>query len=159
MKIIYHLFDTPYGVERMKLIWRCHVCNDVHIGNKPPEVCPTCGARHAFVRSDMNEAMDIMGKENPAIGSKTDVVAAWKQFSDQSPTIRLTDKTDEVELLSQGVLENLHNRGQRYCPCRITTGDRQKDLNLICPCNFLKQPVYKETGECWCGLFVKRDLQ
>jgi ferredoxin-thioredoxin reductase catalytic chain len=159
VKIIYHLFDTRCGVERMKQIWRCHVCNDIHIGNKPPDVCPTCGAKHAFVRSDMNEAMEVMGKESPSIGSKVDVVAAWKQFSDQSPTIRLTDKTDEVELLSQGVLENLHNRGQRYCPCRITTGDRQKDLNLICPCNFLKQPAYKETGECWCGLFVKRDAQ
>jgi ferredoxin-thioredoxin reductase catalytic chain len=141
----------------MKQIWRCHVCNDIHIGNKPPEVCPTCGAKHAFVGSDMNEAMGVMGKESPTIGSKVEVVAAWKQFSDQSPTVRLTDKMDEVDLLSQGVLQNLQNRGQRYCPCRITTGDQQKDLNLICPCNFLKQPVYKETGECWCGLFVKRD--
>ncbi|MCX6650763.1 MAG: hypothetical protein NT131_03785 [Methanomassiliicoccales archaeon] len=143
----------------MKQLWRCHVCNDVHLGNKPPDVCPTCGAKNAFVRSDLNETLEIIGKEHPAIEARTDVVAAWKQFSDQSPTVKLTDKTDEIEILSQGVLENLRNRGQRYCPCRITTGDRKKDLNLICPCNFLKQQTYKETGECWCGLFVKRDEQ
>jgi ferredoxin-thioredoxin reductase catalytic subunit len=143
----------------MKKLWRCHVCNDIHLGNKPPEICPTCGAKHAFVLSDMNEAMEIIGKEHQDIDSQTNVVAAWKQFSDQSPTIRLTDKADEIEILSKGVMENLANKGQRYCPCRITTGDRQRDLGLICPCNFLKQPTYKETGECWCGLFVKRDVE
>lgn len=141
----------------MKKLWRCHVCNDIHLGNKPPEVCPTCGARHAFVLSDLNEAMEIIGKEHQVIDAQQNVMTSWRQFSDQSPTIRLTDKADELELLAKGVLENLASKGQRYCPCRITTGDRQKDLGLICPCNFLKQPVYKETGECWCGLFVKRD--
>lgn len=141
----------------MKKLWRCHVCNDIHLGNKPPEVCPTCGAKHAFVLSDLGEAMEIIGRDHPAIGEPGNVVAAWKQFSDQSPTVRLTDKADEVELLSKGVVENLANKGQRYCPCRITTGDRKKDLDLICPCNFLKQATYKEDGECWCGLFVKRE--
>ncbi|MCG7844494.1 MAG: hypothetical protein MIO90_03585 [Methanomassiliicoccales archaeon] len=141
----------------MKKLWRCHVCNDIHLGNKPPEVCPTCGAKHAFVLSDLNEAMEIIGKEHQDIDSQKNVVTAWKQFSDQSPIVRLTDRSDEVELLSKGVLENLASKGQRYCPCRITTGDRQRDLGLICPCNFLKQPAYKETGECWCGLFIKRD--
>ncbi len=143
----------------MKILWRCHVCNDIHLGNKAPEVCPTCGTRNAFVLSDMSEAIGIMGKDHPVIDTKQNVVTAWKQFSDQSPTIRLTDKTDEIELLSKGVLENLKNKGQRYCPCRITTGDRQMDLNLICPCNFLRQSVFKETGECWCGLFIKRDVK
>ncbi|HUT27702.1 MAG TPA: ferredoxin-thioredoxin reductase catalytic domain-containing protein [Methanomassiliicoccales archaeon] len=143
----------------MKKLWRCHVCNDIHLGNKAPEVCPTCGAKNAFVLSDINEAMEIIGKDHSIIDTKQNVVTAWKQFSDQNPTIRLTDKTDEIELLSKGVLENHKNKGQRYCPCRITTGDRQIDLNLICPCNFLKQPVFKETGECWCGLFIKRDVE
>jgi ferredoxin-thioredoxin reductase catalytic subunit len=143
----------------MRKIWRCHVCNDIHLGNKPPEVCPTCGARHAFILSDLNEALVIFGKEHQDIDDQKNVVAAWKQFTDQSPTVRLTDKADEIELLSKGVLENLANKGQRYCPCRITTGDRQRDLGLICPCNFPKQPTYKETGECWCGLFVKRDVK
>ena len=94
----------------MKKLWRCHVCNDIHLGNKPPEVCPTCGAKHAFVLSDLGEAMEIIGRDHPAIGEPVNVVAAWKQFSDQSPTVRLTDKADEVELLSKGVVENLANK-------------------------------------------------
>jgi ferredoxin-thioredoxin reductase catalytic chain len=143
----------------MKKLWRCHVCNDIHLGNKAPEVCPTCGAHHAFVLSDLKEALEIIGTDHQPIDSQQRVMAAWKQYSDQSPTIMITDRADDAELLSKGVLENLSIRGQRYCPCRITTGERKKDLSLICPCNFLKQPAYKETGECWCGLFVKRDVQ
>ncbi len=109
--------------------------------------------------SDLGEALEIIGKDHAPLDDQAKVVAAWKQFSDQSPTVRLTDKADEVELLSKGVLENLKGKGQRYCPCRITTGDRAKDLSLICPCNFIRQPTYKEDGECWCGLFVKRDVK
>ena len=36
------------------------------------------------------------------------------------------------------------------------TGDRQADINLVCPCNFKVQRTWKENGECWCGLFVKK---
>ncbi len=109
--------------------------------------------------SDLGEALEIIGKDHTPLDDQSKVLAAWKQFSDQSATVKLTDKADEVELLSKGVMENLKGKGQRYCPCRITTGDRVKDLNLICPCNFIRQPTYKETGECWCGLFIKRDVQ
>jgi ferredoxin-thioredoxin reductase catalytic subunit len=36
--------------------------------------------------------------------------------------------------------------------------DFEKDLTLVCPCNFLTHDTYKdkEHGECWCGLFIKR---
>jgi ferredoxin-thioredoxin reductase catalytic chain len=141
----------------MKRLWRCHVCNDIHLGNKAPEVCPTCGARNAFVLSDRAEALEIIGEDHPVIGTPQEVVAAWRQFANQSPTVRLTERDEEVEMLSRGVLENRNTKGQRYCPCRITSGDRRKDLGLICPCNFTRQRTYKEIGECWCGLFIKRD--
>jgi ferredoxin-thioredoxin reductase catalytic subunit len=111
------------------------------------------------VLSDLGEALEIIGKDHASLDEQAKVLVACKHFSDQSPTIKLTEKADEVELLSKGVLENLKGKGQRYCPCRITTGDRGKDLNLICPCNFIRQPTFKEEGECWCGLFVKRDVQ
>ncbi len=143
----------------MKRLWRCHVCNDMHWGNAPPEVCPTCGATNSFVPSDLGEALEIIGRDHPALDDREGVLAAWQWFSDQSPTVRLTAKADEMELLCKGVLENLRTKGQRYCPCRLPTGDREKDEGLICPCNFLRQPTFKETGECWCGLFVRRGTQ
>ncbi|UCH42419.1 MAG: hypothetical protein JSW16_06270 [Dehalococcoidales bacterium] len=44
----------------MKKIWRCTVCNDIHYGNCPPAVCPTCRVKNAYVEIDKSEARFIM---------------------------------------------------------------------------------------------------
>jgi len=44
----------------MKKTWRCTVCNDVHYGVSPPEVCPTCYSKNAYVEIDKSEAQFIM---------------------------------------------------------------------------------------------------
>jgi ferredoxin-thioredoxin reductase catalytic chain len=53
-------------------------------------------------------------------------------------------------------LENEKNCGLKLCPCRVRDGTRKGDLELICPCNFKAQKTWKDEGQCWCGLFVKR---
>jgi rubrerythrin len=42
-----------------KKFFRCNVCNDIHFGMKGPEICPTCGAKNAYVEIDSNEAAKI----------------------------------------------------------------------------------------------------
>ena len=34
----------------------------------------------------------------------------------------------------------------------------EEDLKLVCPCNFRIHETYKDKidGECWCGLFIRR---
>jgi rubrerythrin len=46
-----------------KSFYRCTVCNDIHFGNMPPKVCPTCGAKNAYVEVDKNEAGKVEGLE------------------------------------------------------------------------------------------------
>jgi len=43
-----------------KKLWRCTVCNDIHYGIAPPEICPTCHVRRAYVLIDKNEASFVM---------------------------------------------------------------------------------------------------
>jgi len=43
-----------------KKFWRCHVCNDIHLGVSGPEICPTCMPVNAFVESDVHEALKII---------------------------------------------------------------------------------------------------
>jgi len=45
----------------VKKTWRCTVCNDIHYGTAPPEVCPTCHVRYAYVEVDETEARFVMG--------------------------------------------------------------------------------------------------
>jgi rubrerythrin len=43
-----------------KKLFRCNVCNDIHYGMAGPEICPTCGAKNAYVEIDEAEAKYIM---------------------------------------------------------------------------------------------------
>lgn len=49
-----------FPVENKKY-YRCTVCNDIHFGVRPPEMCPTCSTENAFVEIDEAEAKAIMG--------------------------------------------------------------------------------------------------
>lgn len=69
------VFRKEYDIKAKRL-WRCHVCNDLHYGAAPPLICPTCGARRAFVLVDREETLKILGErggsippDNPISGS------------------------------------------------------------------------------------------
>jgi len=138
-----------------KKYWRCHICGDIHYGDKPPAICPTCGMKNSFALTDSSEVSNVQGDVKYLLDTPEKLIKAWEEFVEKAD-FRLWDDKQAVHDLAVGELENMKNKGLRYCPCRITTGDRQKDIELICPCNFKAQGTWKEYGECWCGLFVKR---
>jgi ferredoxin-thioredoxin reductase catalytic chain len=55
--------------------------------------------------------------------------------------------------LVEGLLINEDRYGYWNCPCRRATGDRQKDLDIICPCDYRDADV-NEYGACFCALYV-----
>jgi ferredoxin-thioredoxin reductase catalytic chain len=140
----------------VKKLWRCHVCNDIHYGIKGPVVCPTCGAKNAFSLIDYPESKKVIIDRGDRLDQVEQLLEVWEQLAEGKP-YRVNPDVEFVRTLAKGELENQKNHGLKYCPCRITTGDLEEDLNLICPCNFFIHPVYREIGECWCGLFVKRE--
>lgn len=148
--------DYPIGAKRM---WRCHICNDLHYGAAPPVICPTCGAKRAFVLTDQDEALKIIGDRGGALASTESIIDAWRGFGKISDEYKLVDDSEMVNGLADGVFTNQKTNGLRYCPCRLTQGNNIEDLKLICPCNFQVQQTYADRGECWCGLFVRRTKQ
>lgn len=144
-----------------KYYFRCTVCNDIHFGVSPPMVCPTCGATRAYVRCDEKEAGVIQGfmaKDEGKPFTASEVSEVFEEFTSQQEFVLNPDR-EGVNLLIKGVVENEKRHGLKYCPCRMTNGKFEEDLALVCPCNFRVQKTWKEKGECWCGLFVKkRDL-
>ncbi|MCC8181256.1 MAG: ferredoxin:thioredoxin reductase [Planctomycetes bacterium] len=44
--------------------------------------------------------------------------------------------------------------GEDYCPCRMVTGDAEKDRDIICPCVYHIAEI-EEDGHCHCRLFSK----
>ena len=87
--------------------------------------------------------------------NKQEILKAFAIFCEGNEFELNSDKP-HVEACIDGILENEKKYGLKYCPCRIITGDLNKDMELICPCNFTTQEKYKTKNECWCGLFIKR---
>ncbi|MFC2165606.1 ferredoxin-thioredoxin reductase catalytic domain-containing protein [Acidobacteriota bacterium] len=140
----------------MKKFWRCHVCNDIHFGIKPPEICPTCGFNNAYVEVCSEEAQRIVESvKNPM--DKDKFRHAIEEFASKNEFQVNPDKV-RVDMLIDGSFNCEKNQGMKFCPCRLITKDFEEDIKLVCPCNFLIHDTYKDkdNGECWCGLFVRR---
>ncbi len=139
----------------MKKYWRCFVCNDIHFGLFPPDICPTCKVKNAYVEISSAESGQVMFPKTEL--DKAAFTKAIEAFAEKNDFQVNLDK-EKVEQLLEGMFNNEKNHGLRYCPCRLITKERDEDLKLICPCNFLIHETYKDKddGECWCGLFVRR---
>lgn len=59
--------------------------------------------------------------------------------------------------LIEGLLINQERYGYFACPCRLATGNKEEDLDIICPCDYRDQDI-NEYGNCYCGLYVSYDV-
>ncbi len=59
--------------------------------------------------------------------------------------------------LVESLIINEERYGYPSCPCRLSTGVRQEDLDIICPCDY-RDPDLEEYGTCYCGLYVSLDI-
>jgi len=86
---------------------------------------------------------------------KIELKKVWEKFTENNDFILNPDEK-QVDGVADGVLVNEQKFGLKLCPCRLRDGTRERDLQLICPCNFKAQDNWQKLGRCWCGLFVKR---
>jgi len=63
---------------------------------------------------------------------------------------------ERVNDILEGLLTNKERYGYMCCPCRLASGDRQKDKDIICPCAYRERDV-AEYGSCYCNLYVSRE--
>lgn len=61
-----------------------------------------------------------------------------------------------VDGLLQGLLKNKERYGYMVCPCRLASGDKEKDRDIICPCAYRAEDV-AEYGSCYCNLYVSKE--
>jgi len=62
------------------------------------------------------------------------------------------DKERTLELL-EALITNKDRYGYMGCPCRLLSGDRKDDRDIICPCVY-SVPDIEEYGSCYCNLYV-----
>ena len=64
------------------------------------------------------------------------------------------NKDRTFELLA-GLIVNKKRYGYMCCPCRLASGDREKDKDITCPCVY-REPDVEEFGSCYCNLYVSK---
>ncbi len=63
---------------------------------------------------------------------------------------------DRVFELLEALITNKERYGYMACPCRLSSGDREHDNDIICPCVY-REPDVEEYGSCYCNLYVSEE--
>jgi ferredoxin-thioredoxin reductase catalytic subunit len=70
---------------------------------------------------------------------------------------RLNPDEDFVKNLVRGLLKNEQRYGYRACPCRLASGIKDQDLDIVCPCDY-RDADLEEHGACYCALYVNEAI-
>lgn len=94
---------------------------------------------------------DISDKQVDQVYERLDKFAESKGYH-LNPYIEFTKDLIKSLLINQ----------QRYdywtCPCRLATGKREGDSDIICPCDYRDADV-EEFGTCYCALYVSEEIK
>ena len=88
---------------------------------------------------------------------KTEELYKALKKSQEAKNIYFNKDRDLVFELLESLILNKERYGYMACPCRLACGDREKDKDIICPCEY-RQADLDEFGACFCGLYISHAL-
>jgi len=95
-----------------------------------------------------------MTKEEEALYQE---ILSWvRKYAEEKGLVLNTDDR-QLTAVIRGLVRNRLRHGERYCPCRIRSGDPEKDRLIICPCAYHEDEIEGE-GHCHCNLFFLPDV-
>ncbi len=76
----------------------------------------------------------------------------------ESGGYHLNPDTEFTKALVESLLINEKRYGYWACPCRLASGERFDDLDMICPCDY-RDPDLEQYGNCYCALYVTTEIK
>ena len=76
-------------------------------------------------------------------------IEEWARKYAKEQGWQLNPDEKKLNIVIRGLARNQGKFGERYCPCRLRTGDKAKDAEIICPCIYHKDEVSRD-GCCHC---------
>jgi len=76
----------------------------------------------------------------------------------ESNGYHLNPDTEFTKELIRSLLINQKRYGYWACPCRLASGNREEDKDIICPCDY-RDPDVEEFGACYCALYVSQEIK
>ncbi|MGL4370953.1 MAG: ferredoxin-thioredoxin reductase catalytic domain-containing protein [Spirochaetota bacterium] len=94
--------------------------------------------------------------ENPSAG---DIDALYLRLKNDAEKAgySLNPDAEFAKALAEGLIINGRRYGYPACPCRLASGVKDDDLDMICPCDY-RDPDLTEYGACYCGLYVSEAI-
>jgi ferredoxin-thioredoxin reductase catalytic chain len=88
-----------------------------------------------------------------------EVDALYEQLNREAEAsgYHLNPELEFTKALVESLLINEERYGYWACPCRLATGDKQQDLDIICPCDY-RDPDLIAWGACYCALYVSDEV-
>lgn len=98
------------------------------------------------------------GEESPSIRPE-EVQRLFKRLKAEAESAgyHLNPDSEFTKGLVEGLLVNEARYGYWACPCRLASGSKQQDLDIICPCDY-RDPDLDEYDTCYCALYVSQDV-
>lgn len=78
----------------------------------------------------------------------------WAQAIARKNGWVLNPDAEHLRIVIRGLVRNKHKFGRPYCPCRLRSGDEEKDRDIECPCIYHKDEIAHD-GHCHCLLYYK----
>lgn len=75
----------------------------------------------------------------------------------ESSGYHLNPDVEFTKDLVKGLLVNEQRYGYWACPCRLASGNKTEDLDIICPCDY-RDADLSEYGMCYCSLYVSQNV-
>jgi ferredoxin-thioredoxin reductase catalytic chain len=83
-----------------------------------------------------------------------DQILKWAKNYAREHGYALNPDDKRLQVVIRGLARNMRKYGEKYCPCRIRSGDNEADKKIICPCEFHRDEIEGE-GSCHCSLYFK----
>ena len=71
----------------------------------------------------------------------------------ESAGYHLNPDVEFTKELVKSLIINERRYGYWACPCRLASGKKEDDLDIICPCDY-RDPDLNEYDACYCALYV-----
>jgi ferredoxin-thioredoxin reductase catalytic chain len=87
--------------------------------------------------------------------SKDDIEKTYRKMNQEAEDFgyHFNPDLEITKGLIEGLLVNQDRYGYMLCPCRLTSGNKEGDLDIICPCDYRDIDVL-EYDTCYCSLYV-----
>jgi ferredoxin-thioredoxin reductase catalytic subunit len=95
----------------------------------------------------------VLNKTGEISEAQIDQLLAVIKENAEAAGYHLNPDLEFTRELVKSLLINERRYGYQACPCRLASGTKDQDLDIICPCDY-RDPDLNEYGCCFCGLYV-----